>query len=235
LAIKTLFFDAAGTLISPHPSVGGQYSAIAAEFGLDANADDLEFGFQGAFRLARMNIAIGSLPYGRTHEEARAFWRPVVERAFRLAGHTMPADPFFETVYDRFSTRACWRVFSDAMDAIAIARDAGVSVGMLSNFDPRLRPILQELDLTRHFDPIIISCEVGSEKPHAAIFEAARMASGDIGPMECALIGDTPGEDIQGAINAGWQACLIDRDGLFPDHDGIRATDLREAVRCVLA
>src|SRR5690606_35985831 len=118
--------------------------------------------------------------------------------------------------------------------ALSLAREAGVRIGILSNFDPRLRPLLDDLGIARHFDPIIISCEVGSEKPHAAIFEAARTACGQLTPDQFALIGDTPSEDIAGALNAGWRACLIDRDDQHPNVTGLRATNLVEAVRCVL-
>jgi putative hydrolase of the HAD superfamily len=233
--LSTLFFDAAGTLITPYPSVGAHYASLASHFGLEPDPDALEAGFRTAFRSARRALGLEVLPYGRTHDEARAFWRPIVGSAFAHAGHSMPADPYFDTVYDHFATAAPWRLYDDTFEAIALARAHHLRIGLLSNFDPRLRPILSALAITHHFDPLIISCEVGAEKPSPTIFEAARAACGDVAPESIALIGDTPEEDIAGAQRAGWRSCLIDRDGRHTSHAGPRATNLAEAVQCLLA
>lgn len=49
----------------------------------------------------------------------------------------------------------------------------GIKLAVVSNFDTRLRPILEELDLVKLFDCVVISAEVGAEKPNPVIFETA--------------------------------------------------------------
>jgi len=50
---------------------------------------------------------------------------------------------------------------------------AGIKLAVVSNFDTRLRPILEELHLVDLFDCVVISAEVGAEKPNPVIFEKA--------------------------------------------------------------
>ena len=66
---------------------------------------------------------------------------------------------------------------------------AGLKLGIVSNFDTRLRPILKELSLDQLFDAIVISAEVGVEKPNPTIFEAACQQLGVL-PEEAVHVGD---------------------------------------------
>lgn len=234
MPVKVLFLDASGTILHPHPSVGDQYAALAREFGVDVEPATLEKGFRVAFRAARHARGLENLPYGSTHDEARAFWRPIVADAFAHAGHEMPGGDYLFRIYDRFATRACWRLDEGFTAVLELASSLGVRVGLLSNFDPRLRPLLDDMAIAHHFDPTIISCEYAVEKPSPALFAAARAACGNIIPDQIALVGDTPEEDIAGAVNAGWRVCLVDREDRYPRHEGLRARSLLEAVRCVL-
>jgi putative hydrolase of the HAD superfamily len=233
--LSFLFFDASGTILLPHPSIGAIYSDVARSFGVEAEPELLEQGFVRVFRAARHARGLERLPYGSTHEEARAFWRPIVAEAFAHAGLSMPPDPYFDTVYDRFATRHAWRLDDGFSEALQLLRDAGVGVGLLSNFDPRLRPLLHDLDIAHHFEAIVISCEHAAEKPSPVLFDVARKAIGAIPTERIALVGDTPEEDIAGALNAGWRACLVDRKDRHATHDGLRSPSLLEAVRCLLA
>jgi putative hydrolase of the HAD superfamily len=229
-----IFFDAANTLIRPHPGVGAVYSAVAREHARVVPAEALEAAFLPAWGAVRQ--ARGGSPYGPTEAHARAFWRQVVALTFERAGAAMPADPFFDVLYDRFGTAACWRVDQHARPALERVRAAGVRTGLLSNFDARLRPLLTRLDLERHLDVVVISCEVGAEKPHPAIFEAARRRAGIADPARIAFIGDQRLDDFEGAARAGWRPILLDPSGTVAD-DGLRqtATTLLDAVEALLA
>ena len=60
---------------------------------------------------------------------------------------------------------------------------------MVSNFDTRLRPILDEMGLTQLFEAVIVSAEVGAEKPNPIIFEAACARLG-VAAHETLVLGD---------------------------------------------
>jgi HAD superfamily hydrolase (TIGR01549 family) len=77
------------------------------------------------------------------------------------------------------------------------------------------------------FDAIITSVEFGIKKPDHRIFEHAAfrlcVKTGD-----CLYVGDNPREDYEGAMNAGMEALLIDRNGKFHDFTGNRINKLME-------
>lgn len=70
-----------------------------------------------------------------------------------------------------------------------LAARAGIKTCVVSNFDTRLRPIMDGLGLSRLFDAIVISAEVGAEKPNPVIFEAACAVLG-VKPWEAVHVGD---------------------------------------------
>lgn len=231
---EIIFFDAANTLIRPHPGVGAVYAAVAREHGTNVSAGALEAAFLPAWGAVRRSRD-GS-PYGPTEAHARVFWRDVVACTFEAAGATMPADPFFDILYNRFGTAACWRVDAHARPALERVRAAGVRTGLLSNFDARLRPLLADLDLERYLDVVVISCEVGAEKPAPVIFEAARRRAGIVEPERIAFIGDQRVDDFEGATGAGWRAILLDPSGTFADDGQFQtAPTLLDAVEALLA
>jgi REG-2-like HAD superfamily hydrolase len=237
--VRFVYFDAAFTLFEPWPSVGAVYAGAAVDAGLRVDAEQLDAAFFPAWRANRSRVPRGRPPYGRTDAESRVFWRGVVADAFAGCGHALPPDPFFDGLYDRFATAACWRLFDDTREALALCRDRGVGVGVLSNFDPRLRPLLESLGIEGLFDVVVVSCEVGLEKPDQGIYkEAARLAGH--APAHIAMVGDEQAADCDGPRAAGWRACRINRRDGAPSADGVPAgadayRSLPSAVEYLLA
>ena len=67
----------------------------------------------------------------------------------------------------------CLRTCCRRLNALA-AMD--INLGIVSNWDERLRPLLEKLGLSKYFQAVIVSCEVAFTKPSPVIFEqAARM------------------------------------------------------------
>ena len=66
---------------------------------------------------------------------------------------------------------------------------AGLKLAIVSNFDTRLGPILQQHGLARLFDSVLISAEVGVEKPNPVIFERACQIL-NVLPEETVHVGD---------------------------------------------
>ena len=64
--------------------------------------------------------------------------------------------------------------------------------------------------------PVIVSADLGVQKPEPAAFEAlSRVLGRD--PAEIAFVGDTPATDIAGALRAGMFAVWLDAEGVtFP-------------------
>lgn len=77
-------------------------------------------------------------------------------------------------------------------------------LALVSNFDhgPTARRVLDDHGVARFFSTTLISAEFGRRKPHAAIFAAALHGIGARAD-EALFIGDSFGDDVLGAHNAG--------------------------------
>ena len=91
-----------------------------------------------------------------------------------------------------------------------------VKLALVSNYDhpPHLRRILAHCGIDVWFDPIVISGEIGVEKPDPAIFHFC-MQQLCLSPHEVVHVGDSV-EDIEGALAAGCHAVHIARPGVKP-------------------
>lgn len=199
--ITAVTFDVGGTLIEPWPSVGHVYAEVAAHWGLAGVAPEaLNRGFAAAW-LAR-----------KPFDHSRAAWQRLVNQTFAAAGAARPSDACFGAIYERFAKASAWRVFDDAPPALEALVARGFRLGIVSNWDERLRPLLARLGLAKYFRASIISCEAGRVKPDSEIF---LRAAAELGCEPAALVhvGDSVQEDAEGARAAGMRAVLIDRSG----------------------
>ncbi len=207
--VRAVFFDVGGTLMRPYPSVGAVYAAIASFYGITASADDMERAFRESWAaLKRPGLTVSR----------KDWWRELV---FRTLGQENQA--CFDELFETFARPDVWRVFPDVEETVREARARGLHVGIISNWDERLRPLLDKTELRDHFDSLTISCEVGTEKPSAEIFLAALQAAA-VTPDEAIHIGDSESEDMQGAQAVGMGAFLVDRQG----HNAAALRDLRD-------
>jgi putative hydrolase of the HAD superfamily len=196
--VRALFFDVGGTLIQPYPSVGAVYATVARRHGINTTADEME----RAFRESWAALKGPGLTVSR-----KDWWRELV---FRTIGQENVA--CFEELYETFASPTAWEVFPDVKDTLREARARGLHVGIVSNWDERLRPLLERIGLAHYFHSITVSCEAGAEKPQAEIFLSALDAAHVI-PAEAAHLGDNQNEDVRGAEAVGMRALLLDRSG----------------------
>jgi HAD superfamily hydrolase (TIGR01509 family) len=103
-----------------------------------------------------------------------------------------------------------------------------VRIGLCSNFshsETALR-ILEEFDLLRHFDAVVISEAVGIRKPRAEIFAAVLDRLG-VAPGEVLHVGDSLRADVDGAAAFGIPSVWItrrvsDADRRLREHAGAK-------------
>ena len=132
-------------------------------------------------------------------------------RLLAVAIHTEPpSKTFFPELYERFAQASAWRIYADVGPTLTALAGRRLKLGVISNWDDRLRPLLNALGLTHSFGTIVVSCEIGASKPAPLIFQnaAARLRA----PPETILhVGDSFEMDVQGARAAGFQALQIER------------------------
>ncbi|WP_269537865.1 HAD-IA family hydrolase [Cerasicoccus fimbriatus] len=198
--IQAITFDAAGTLIVPHPSVGEVYAEVLGGLGYPLDPDLLEQNFRASFKALKQNKPDAVLD--------RESWCTIV--AGTLNGLT-PSDQFdthFEALWNAFAMPDRWRVLPGVSETLQDLKQRGFRMFVLSNNDSRLRGILNGLGLAQYFEAIFVSAELGVEKPSPEIF---RRIEAEVGVSSAHLlhVGDSLKEDAQGAIGAGWQAALV--------------------------
>jgi len=197
--IEVVTFDAGSTLIEPRPSVGHVYATVAAEQGWPGLLpEELERRFTVAFQ------AHGGVVH------TAGDWARIVDAVFAQLIPERPSETFFPALYLRFTQPEAWRIYEDVLPALVALKDRGLRLGVLSNWDDRLRPLLGELALAGHFERLVISCEVGCAKPNRGIFDHARQAFG-VRPSAILHVGDSHAADVLGARAAGWHAVQVAR------------------------
>ena len=228
-------FDAAGTLVRVRGSVGLQYAAVARRLGVDADPAALDAAFPAAFRAAPPMAFPGAAAAAVPALERR-HWRDLVCRVVETAGlapvlDTVGFDRYFDLLFDHFATPAAWEVYPDVRPTLAAVRARGCRIGLVTNFDGRIVPLLEALGLRPSFDALTLSNRVGAAKPDARIFAAAVTALG-VPPAAALHVGDSPDDDVAGARAAGLVAVLVDRDGRHPAVPG-RVRSLAEITALV--
>lgn len=198
---RAVTFDVGGTLITPWPSVGHIYAEVAAGHGCP--------GLDPALLNRRFAAAWRRL---KGFRHARAEWAALVDATFQGLTTCVPSRTFFPELYDRFTEPSAWHVFEDVLPALDSLAGGGFRLGIISNWDDRLRPLLRGLGLDRRFEAIVVSCEVNATKPAAEIFRRAALELG-IEPAALLHVGDSLEMDVKGAQAAGCQGVLLDRAG----------------------
>jgi len=194
--IQAVSFDVGGTLIEPWPSVGHIYAEVAAKHGFSEIAPEmLNAGFKRAWKACK------------NFDHTRAGWEAIVQQTF--AG-LMPSVPFFPELYERFTEASAWRIFEDVVPTLEMLASEQVRLIVISNWDERLRKLLQRLRLQSYFETLVISCEVGFPKPSPVIFEHAAAKLG-LPPKAILHVGDSAEMDLHGACAAGFQAVHLRR------------------------
>jgi len=198
--IRAITFDVGGTLIEPWPSVGHVYAEVAARFGVNGlSPEELTQSFVRAWK------AQTQFDYGRES------WFAVVRETFGEHARGLPPE-FFPAVYSRFAEADTWRIYDDVFPALETLARRGIKLGIISNWDERLRPLLAALKLDRHFASIVVSCETGATKPDATLFTQAARELG-VAPSDLLHVGDSHPLDVRGAESADAKGLHLVRGG----------------------
>lgn len=205
---RVIFFDAAGTLIHLPRGVGHHYSEVAARHGcaLDPQA------ITGAFRSVWKAMPARPSTHTPRPDDDRGWWRTLVGLVLDQL-HVPPAqldrDAYFAELYAEFTRPGVWALYPEVPEVLATLARHSV-LGIISNFDGRLRPILADLGLGDTFQHLVISSEVGADKPDPHIFQHA-LTLADCAPAEAWHVGDDPRCDWAAAASLGLRSFHLQR------------------------
>lgn len=227
---KAVFFDAGDTLLSPHPSFHELFALTLGSQGQPVTAADVESAFIAiAPSFTDVLDKLGTSEWSTSKEVSRKFWNSVYHNAFEHLGVPDPDSELAQALYERFTSYESYRLFPDAIPALEAIKAAGITVGLISNFEDWLEGMLIEMEIAHVFDLMVISGKEGVEKPDARIFKIALDRAG-ISAEESMYVGDHPRVDAEGSAAVGMTGVLIDRKGRNRDFDGTRIETLYELM-----
>jgi putative hydrolase of the HAD superfamily len=220
---RAVFFDAGETLVHAHPSFPELFGLVLRKEGHEIDPAVLR---QGLYLVADRftQAARDGQVWSTSPARSKAFWREVYVTLLGRLG--LPAtDQLAERLYAEFTDLANYRAFPDVRPALERLQAAGLTLGVVSNFEEWLERLLESLGLTGFFEVRVISGVEGVEKPNPRIFRLALERAG-AEPEQSVYVGDHPTVDVEGAEAIGMLGILLDRRGRHPDHPGTRITTL---------
>ncbi len=109
-----------------------------------------------------------------------------------------------------FRTADAYAAFPDVAPALRALADAGFRLGVLSNSDFPLEPILARCGIDGFIDAAVPAVSHGTTKPHPEAFLLCTDALG-VQPEECWFVGDRLIDDVTASASLGMKAVLVDR------------------------
>ncbi|MCW4023794.1 MAG: HAD family hydrolase [Candidatus Bathyarchaeota archaeon] len=207
MVCKAIIFDYIGTLVYPknysmNHSMLTLHKALVAE-GFDVEQEKFLKAYKAShekFRLVR---------YGQFREVTNAVW--VSETLNSLGYHTSVDDAKIKVALNIF-----FKDFIDSLELREGAKEllklasAHCKVALISNFTyaPVIHWSLRKFGIHRFFSLVVVSHDCGWRKPSPNIFNMALSKLG-VTPQEAVFIGDSPMEDIKGALEMGFKTVFV--------------------------
>ncbi|KAG1716631.1 hypothetical protein ID866_509 [Astraeus odoratus] len=220
--IKLVTFDALHTVLTPRSPIYVQYSEVFAPFLGVLSPASLERSFRSTLKRIQKDK-----PAYQGCSGAQGWWSEVIKGTAIGAGAHPQAveaslDEIVPRLMKRFSSKEGYKLFNDARPVLWQLREMGVRTALISNADARMRLVFNDFGVSPLLQPLLLSEEVGIEKPHSEIFRMAHedgTAEGrDLRADQCVHVGDELHCDYYGARDAGMHALLLRRPG--PDGEG---------------
>ena len=205
---RAILFDAAGTLFFLTKTAGYHYAYVGREVGLELDAQQLESAFYTAWQQMPRRPAID----GPRQNDDKGWWRDLVGHVFDQVApsvNELDRDNFFEVAYEHFAEPGVWKLYPEVPEVVKQLRPR-FQLAVISNFDGRLRFILQHLGISNYFSYIFISSELGADKPDPEIFRRALKIM-QLNADEVLHVGDDPERDWKAAAAAGLLVFRLDR------------------------
>jgi putative hydrolase of the HAD superfamily len=206
--MKTIFFDAVGTLFYLTKSVGYHYALVGREIGLSLDAGQLDRAFVSVWK----EMPVRPATDGPRQDDDKGWWREIVERVLDQVAPSMSEldrDNFFEIAYEHFAEAGVWETYPEVVDVLQ-ALAPRFPLAVVSSFDGRLRVILERLGISKFFTQVFISSELGADKPDPEIFRRALKLAA-LEPAQVLHVGDDPERDWKAARTAGLSVFELER------------------------
>lgn len=216
MALKLVTFDITDTLLSLKVPVGHHYAKIGALYGIDASPEKLTENFKSSFK----KLSLDYPNFGEGNIGWQEWWKKLVFRTFQSSLSEQPlsqntANKISDKMIEDFKTDECWKLADGTEKLLKKLVSKNLTLGVISNYDPRLIEILRNLRINTYFKFVLTSYECKCEKPSYKIFQNAENIMPGVKKSEILHVGDNPEMDFMGAKKAGWKALLVTKNADF--------------------
>ena len=210
-----VFFDFYNTLVGFNPPREEIHAAACRDMGVALSPEAIRSHLPPAdeyYHKESLRLPISS----RSQADQDEFYTRYERMVLQGAGAEVSAGVALAIF--RWVRQHGWRIrlYEDSLPVIRNLKETGKVVGIVSNVDRDLSPFCQQLGLTGEVDFVVTSWEVGTGKPHPAIFHCA-LERAHTTPDHTVHVGDQYNTDILGARGVGIKGLLIDRDDNYRD------------------
>jgi HAD superfamily hydrolase (TIGR01509 family) len=212
---RFIFFDVGNTLLFPNRG------RILAPLPVDRQPTLATW--QALERRTKQEFDQGMIAGKVDHSFWWTFYSHLLQQlgALDVASHDGVRDALVENT----QSSANWdQIVPGTRDALERLRQE-YAIAVISNADGKIDAVLRRCGIVDCFASITDSGNVGHEKPHPAIFQAA-LREMKAPAAESLYVGDVYSIDYVGARNAGMQAVLFDVAGVYREREYPRVESL---------
>lgn len=226
--IKAVFFDLYYTLIRYEPPREELQAKALKELGVEVRPEALRLPLITADEFIYKEIARYPMNQ-RSDEEKTTLYVQHQQILLKEAGVEAfeQLAPSLLSKMQQFDMKLV--LFDDVTPALTDLKSRGLILGLISNIDRNITPLLDNLGLSSLLQVVVTSRDSGFNKPQPEIFHEALRQAG-VQALESMYVGDQYQMDIVGASKAGLKGVLLDRNGLFGETDCPRVRSLTQLV-----
>ena len=209
---RAVLFDVDFTLIYPGPMFRAEgYQAFCARHGMEVDASKFEEGVVSASPL------LDSPDDVYDPEIFIAYTSRIIEV---MGGAGPRVDDCSREIYEEWAACQHFELYQDVPAVLRQLAEAGLRIGLISNTHRCLASFQSHFELQGLISATVSSSDHGLMKPHPSIFSAALNLLSVAAP-EAVMVGDSFKHDIEGALNVGMRAVLLNRgDSAAPSAAG---------------
>jgi 2-haloacid dehalogenase len=208
-----IFLDVGDTLLKLSKDPGQIYFDILKKHNILSHSisyHTLSKFFFESWKEMNQNLPTDFQDRYAVHPEGNdGWWKDLISLFAGKAGYAseIPEIALAE-IFSEFDSFSTWQIEPGFAKLEAFAKENRIGLGIISNWDIRLRGLLDKIGLLSKFEHVIISSEFGYEKPSPKIFlEGMRLSGRE--PTELIYVGDKTHLDYAPTQELGWSSFLL--------------------------
>ena len=213
--IKAVFFDLYHTLVCYDPPREELQARALKEFGIEVSPKV----FQRPLAIADEFIyrELARSPLNRLSKKDRMeLYIRYQKLLFKEAGVETTEQVIISLIDKMQQFNVNMVLYDDVMPALTDLKSRKLMLGLISNVDRDITPLLNKLGLVSLLQVAVTSQDTGFNKPHPEIFQEALRQAGTQA-SETIYVGDQYQVDVVGASKVGMKGILLDRNGYFEE------------------